>query len=93
VKTKKKLQNGDAQVFGGIEGMVSFFFVWCVCVSVGRRIMVWLGSCHARCTRWRSRKATSKRFAAEKISSVLFMFYSRRSCGSEVGKSLFQMKV
>jgi hypothetical protein len=29
VKTKKKLQNGDAQVFGGIEGMVSFFFVWC----------------------------------------------------------------
>jgi len=37
-----RLQNGDVSVFGGIEALVSFSYVWYVCVMAGRKMMVWL---------------------------------------------------
>ncbi len=70
-----KLQNGDASMFANIEALVSFSFVWCVCVNVGHKIMVWPRSCQRRCTRQRSCRAA---FVTEKISSVGFCFVSKR---------------
>jgi hypothetical protein len=83
-----RLQNGNAPVFGSIEALVLFFFVWYVCVIVGHRMMVWQGSYQGRCIRHRSRGATMEGFVVEKISSASFCFVSMGSCGSEVFRSL-----
>jgi hypothetical protein len=55
---------------GSIKALVLFSFVWCVWVIVGPMMMVWLGSCQARCARWRFCGAIVEGFAAKKISSA-----------------------
>ncbi len=72
-----KLQNGDAPVLSNIEALVSFSFVWCVCVIIGRKIMVWPGSCQGKCTRQRSCRIAMEGFVTEKISSAGFCFVSK----------------
>jgi hypothetical protein len=32
-----------------LKPMCRFFFVWCVCVADGRRMIVWQGSCQVKC--------------------------------------------
>ncbi len=88
------LQNGDALVFGSIEVLVLFSFVWYACVMVGRRMMVWLRALPRRCTWWRSHKATTEGFVAKKINSAGFYFVSiGGNCGSEVFRSLSRGKL
>jgi hypothetical protein len=69
-----KLQNGNVPVFGSIEALVSFFFVWCVCVITGYKMMVRPGSCRGRCTQLKSRGVVVEGFTTEKISSASFLF-------------------
>jgi hypothetical protein len=49
-----KLQNGDAPVFGSIEVLVLCFFVWCVCVITGYKMMVRPRSSQGRCVQLKS---------------------------------------
>jgi len=73
-----KLQNGDAPLFDSIEALVSFFFVWCVCVITSYKMMVRPGSYQGRCAQLKSRRVVAEGFAAEKISNASFLF-----CGQE----------
>ncbi len=41
--------NGDVVMFDSIERLVSFSFVWYVCVVVERMMIVWQGSCQVKC--------------------------------------------
>jgi hypothetical protein len=88
------LQNGDVLVFGNIEALVLFSFVWYACVMVGRKMMVWLRALPRRCA-WRGfHKATTEGFVSKKISSACFYFVNRGgSCGNEVFRSLFRGKI
>ncbi len=72
------MHNEDALIFGNIEVLVSFSSIWYACVMAGRRMMVWLRALLGRCVRRRSRRTTMKRFAAEKISSAIFLFDGQR---------------
>jgi hypothetical protein len=71
-------------VFGNIEALVLFSFVWYVCVIIGYRMMVWQGSYRVRCTWQRSHGVATKGFVVKKINSASFCFVSMKSCGSEV---------
>jgi hypothetical protein len=81
-------------MFGSIEALVSFSFVWYACVMARCKMIMWLRALLGRCARQRSHGVTTEGFAVEKISSVGFCFVGRgRSCGSEVFRSLSRRKV
>jgi hypothetical protein len=46
--------NGDAAVFYDIEIVMSFSYIWDVCVVVGCKMIVWQGSCQVKCGRQKS---------------------------------------
>jgi hypothetical protein len=68
-------------VFDNIETFVSFSFVWCVCVVVGRRMIKWQRSCQGRCVWQKSHRAMAKGCVAVKISNVVLVFWSREVVG------------
>jgi hypothetical protein len=43
-----------------IETLVSFSFVWYVCVAIGHKMSVWQESCQMKCTQRKSHSATTK---------------------------------
>jgi hypothetical protein len=42
-------------VFYGVEIFVSFYYIWDVCVAIGRKIIMWQGSYQVKCAWWKSR--------------------------------------
>jgi hypothetical protein len=56
------LQNINMLVFGSIEALVLFSYVWYACIMVGRMMMVWLRALPRRCAWQRSHKATTEGF-------------------------------
>lgn len=65
-------------MFGSIKTLVSFSFVWYVCVIVGCKMMVWQGSYQLRCARCKSCGVGAEGFVAENISSAIFFLVCRK---------------
>jgi hypothetical protein len=76
-----KSPNGDAMVFDNIETFVSFSSIWCVCVALGCKMIVWQRNYQVRCARRKSRGATMERCGAVKISNVVLVFWCREVVG------------
>ncbi len=85
---KRGSPNGDAVVFDSIEIFLSFSFVWYMCVVVGRRMIVWQGSCQVKCVRQKSNGVTTEGCVRVQISSVAFGFQFKKGCGRLVLRSL-----